>query len=148
MNHTGTLKPGHDRMVDLALWCIAAGCALTTVWFSFGAEFPGVHAFHGADKVGHAIAYFATTLSFLFAAVWRPGRGPGRFPRAGYWLPVAAVAAGGVIEILQGMTPTRNAHFDDFLADLVGAALGLGVHTLVRWRSSASPEPEPSRTDR
>ena len=54
------------------------------------------------------------------------------------------MAAGGVIEILQGMTPTRNAHFDDFLADFVGAALGLGVHTLVRWRSSAS---ELARTD-
>ena len=84
--------------MDRALWALTLACAATTIWFSFGAPPPGVDLFPSADKVGHAIAYFATTLSFLFAAVWRPGRGPGRFPRLGMWFPVAAIAGGGLIE--------------------------------------------------
>jgi VanZ family protein len=127
-------RPGVDLAIDLALWVLAAACAATTLWFSFGAPPPGANLFPGADKVGHAIAYFATTLSFLFAAVWRPGRGKGRFSRLGLWFPAAAVVAGVAIEMLQGMAPPRSAEVNDVVAEVIGAGIAMAVFSLVRWR--------------
>ena len=89
--------------MDAILWAMTLACAGTTLWFSFGAPPPGANLFEGADKVGHAIAYFATTVSFLFAAVWRPGRGEGRFGHLGIWFPVVAIAAGAVVEYPPGL---------------------------------------------
>jgi VanZ family protein len=123
--------------MESALWALPASCAALTLWFSFGAPPPGASLFPDADKVGHAIAYFATTLSFLFAAVWRPGAGEGRFPRLGWWFPVAAIAAGGLIEILQGMTATRTAQSSDLVAEIVGTAAAVTVHAAVRRRSNS-----------
>jgi VanZ family protein len=120
--------------MEWALWALTASCAGITLWFSFGAAPPGASMFPGADKVGHAIAYFATTLSFLFAAVWRPGATTARFPRMGRWFPVAAIAVGGLIEILQGMTPTRSAQFSDLVAEIIGTTAAVAVHATVRWR--------------
>ena len=137
MNPTGTDPSARERAMDVALWFTAALCALITLWFSFGASPPGADAFPGADKVGHALAYFATTLSFLFAAVWRPVRGDGSLPNAGYWFPAVAVLAGIVIEVLQGLTASRSAQAGDALAEVVGAGLALGVHASVRRRRGA-----------
>jgi VanZ family protein len=120
-------------VVDAVLWALAVVFAVGTIWFSFGAPPPGATLFPGADKAGHAIAYFATTLSFLFAAAWRPGRGPGRFPRLGWLLPPAAVAVGGVVEILQGLTASRSAELNDVVAEVVGSGAAMAVHMLVRW---------------
>jgi VanZ family protein len=125
--------------MEWALWALTIVCATTTLWFSFGAAPPGASLFPGADKVGHAIAYFATTLSFLFAAVWRPGAGEGRFARAGRWFPVAAVVAGGLIEILQGMTASRTAQSNDLLAEIIGTAAAVAVHGYVRRRMTPRP---------
>jgi VanZ family protein len=123
--------------MEWGLWALTASCASITLWFSFGAAPPGASMFPGADKVGHAIAYFATTLSFLFAAVWRPGGGKARFPRLGKWFPLAAIAAGGLIEILQGLTPTRTAQFSDLVAEITGTGAAVAVHASVR-RHAAS----------
>ncbi len=76
-------------MIDIGLWVLTAACAATTLLFSFGAKPPGADLFSGADKVGHAIAYFTTTLGYLFAAVGAPaetglpsrGDGDGSFRR-------------------------------------------------------------------
>ncbi len=119
-------------------------CAAITLWFSFVASPPGTTFFAGADKVGHAIAYFATTLSFLFAAVWRPGRGEGRYPRVGMWFPMGAVGFGVLAEVLQGLTPHRSPELNDVLAEAVGAVLALGIHGLVLWRSSRAVTPQNS----
>ena len=128
--------PGRrSSTVDLALWGLTIGCAAATLWFSFGAPPPGVGLFSFADKVEHAIGYFATTICFLFAAVWRPGRGSGRFPSGSWWFPLAAIAGGGLIEILQGMTATRTPQVVDLVADVIGTTAALGVHGLVRWRT-------------
>jgi VanZ family protein len=137
MNPTGRQTSERERAIDVALWFTAALCALITLWFSFGASPPGADAFAGADKVGHMLAYFATMLSFLFAAVWRPVRGGGSLPNAGYWFPVVAVLAGIVIEIFQGFTSTRSAQAGDVLAEVIGAGLALGVHAVVRRRHGA-----------
>jgi VanZ family protein len=119
-------------MIDRALWGLTAACTSTTLWFSFVAPPPGADLFPGADRVGHAIAYFTTTLSFLFAAVWRPGRGIGRFPDLGRWFPLTAIAGGAVIEILQGMTATRAAEIYDLVAEAIGIVAALALHALIR----------------
>ena len=119
-------------MTDRVLWALTAACAATTLWLSFGSQPPGADLFHGADKVGHAVAYFATTLSFLFAAVWRPGRGKGRLPHGWRWFLPAAVAGGLVIEILQGMIGTRTPEIYDLVADATGTSAALAVHALIR----------------
>ena len=75
-------------------------------------------------------------MSFLFAAVWRPGRGVGRFPHLGKWFAVAAIAGGGVIEILQTMTAKRAGDLDDLVAEAIGTAAALSVHALIRRRST------------
>ncbi|MEA2557731.1 MAG: hypothetical protein QOG88_1269 [Actinomycetota bacterium] len=136
MRTTDRVPQQHDRAIDVALWGLTAACVLVTLWFSFVEAPPGGSSFDGADKVGHALAYFATSLSFLFAAVWRPRRGDGRYVRRAMWVPVGAVAFGALIEVLQGLTPTRSPEIGDILAEAAGAGLALAVHGLVRRRTS------------
>ena len=121
-----------DVIIDSGFWALTVACVAATLWFSFVAPPPGANLFPGADKVGHAVAYFATTLSFLFAAVWRPGREFGRSVYLGLWFALAAMAGGAVIEILQGMTATRSAQVYDLVAEAIGTAAALLVHALVR----------------
>lgn len=122
--------------IDRGLWAVTAACVAATLWFSFVAQPPGTDLFPGADKVDHAVAYFATTMSFLFAAVWRPGRGVGCFPHLGKWFAVAAIAGGGVIEILQTMTAKRAGDLDDLVAEAIGTAAALAMHALIRRQST------------
>jgi VanZ family protein len=110
---------------------------IATVWFSFGGSPPGADAFPGADKVDHAIAYFATSLSFLLAAVWRPGRGDGPFPTWGRWMPFLAVGAGILIEVIQGTTGSREAEVMDVVAEVIGVAAALTIHAWLRRRDGA-----------
>ena len=129
---TSDPRTRRDVIIDIGLLALTAACVAATLWFSFVTQPPGVALFAGADEVGHAIAYFATTLSFLFAVVWRPGRGEGRFPRLGKWFLLAAIAGGGLIEILQGMT-LRDAEFNDLIAEAIGAGAAVVIFALVRW---------------
>ncbi len=130
----------HRSFVDGSLWALTAVCVAATLWFSFVEAPPGAGSFHGADKVMHAFAYFATSLSFLLAAVWRPGRGAGRYPVAGRVVPFVAIGAGIAIEILQGMTATRQAEVGDVVAEVVGVAVAFAVHLWLRktWGAPAT----------
>ncbi len=136
MNSAGDPQPANAPTVDVALWVLTVLCALATVWFSFFQGPPGGNAFPGADKAGHALAYFATLLSFLFAGVWRPGRGDGPFPKFAPWAAALAVGGGIAIEILQGMTATRTSDVRDVLAEVVGALAALWVHAYVRGKAA------------
>ena len=49
------------------------------------------------------------------------------------WFPLAAIAGGIVIEILQGMTASRSAEVFDVVAEAIGIAAALAVHSFVRW---------------
>jgi VanZ family protein len=131
---TSVHRTRRDVIIDVGFWALTAACVAATLWFSFVAPPPGADLFPGADKVGHAVAYFATTLSFLFAAVWRPGKGVDRSARLGVWFALAAIAGGAVIEILQGMTATRSAQALDLVAEAIGTAAAVAVHSLIRWR--------------
>ena len=129
---TSVQRTRRDVIIDVGLWGLTAACVAATLWFSFVAPPPGANLFPGADKVGHAVAYFATTLSFLFAAVWRPGREFGRPANLGLWFALAAIAGGAVIEILQGMTATRSAQAFDLVAEAIGTATAVAIHALIR----------------
>jgi len=112
---------GLDR-IDIVLWAAALVCAAVTLWWSLASVPPGAGLFVGADKLEHGTAYFVTSLLFLLAAVWRPGRGDGLLAPWGAWVAVALIAAGGAIEVVQSYIG-RDAEFRDWLAEIVAVAL-------------------------
>ena len=122
-----------ERAVDLVLWALTIGSAGLTLWLSLGPVPPGTEAFPGADKVFHGLAYFVTTLLFLFAAVWRPGRGPGPLARFGVYVILAVIGAGLVVEALQGaLTADREPELADWLAEVVAVAAAVAIHRSAR----------------
>jgi VanZ family protein len=106
---------------------MAVGCLFLVGLFSLVDSPPGGTPFPNADKVEHAFAYFATTLLFLLAGVWRPGRGAGRFAWALPWIVGGAIAVGGLVEIAQAFTATRQPDVLDWAADSAGVLLALLV---------------------
>jgi VanZ family protein len=122
-----------DRAIDVLLWAMAALSAALTLWLSLGPVPTGVGAFPGGDKGSHGVAYFVTTLLLLFAAVWRPGRGPGPLAGLGRGLVAAIVLWGLSVELLQtALTTRRQAELTDWLADAAGALAAALVHGGVR----------------
>ena len=133
------ISPTQDRLVDTLLWALTFASAGLTLWLSLGPVPPGASAFPAADKVFHGVAYFVTTLLFLFAAVWRPGRGPGPLARFGPLVLVAVIGAGLLVEYLQGaLTTRRGAELGDWVADMAGVLGAALVHRLVRRFTSES----------
>jgi hypothetical protein len=138
---TSVPAPRREHAVDAVLWALTIGSAGLTLWLSLGPVPPGTEAFPGADKVFHGAAYFVTTLLFLFAAVWRPGRGPGPLARFGVYVVLAIVAAGLVVEVLQGaLTDDREPELADWLAEVLAVIAALAIQLLAR-RLAAPPIP-------
>ena len=134
-----------ERAIDVLLWGLAAASAGLTLWLSLGPVPPDTGSFPGADKAFHGLAYFVTTLLILFAAVWRPGRGPGPFVRFAPALIAAIVSSGLVVEILQSMlTAKREAELGDWLADALGTLMAVVAHGLVRRVSAQAHVPAAS----
>lgn len=79
--------------------------------------------FDWADKAWHFLGYGALTGTLLLAAVWRPGRGEGRFPRAGLHLALLALAVAWLTEALQAPFG-RDFDPTDGLSDLAGVTAG------------------------
>lgn len=77
------------------------------------------------DKVAHAFAFFALMLWFSGVVEMR------RLPM----LAICLVAYGVLIELLQGLTVTRQPELLDLAADVVGILLGwiLSIAGLRRW---------------
>jgi VanZ family protein len=94
----------------------------------------------GLDKIAHGLAYAALTLSFLFAGVWRPGRGEGRYPMAAVVILIGAVVVGVTVELIQDVQSYRSMDAFDALADAIGAALGALLWSTLR----RGHEPAPS----
>ena len=115
-----------DVWIDAVLWAAAFVCAFLTLWWSLVSLPPERHLFRDIDKVQHGLAYFVTSLLLLLAAVWRPARGDGPFARWGAWVPVALIAAGAGIEIVQSFIG-RDAELGDWLAEIVAVALAWGL---------------------
>jgi hypothetical protein len=97
----------------------------------------GIHAAAAAnDKVQHAIAFFGLGVILCGAyEAWRPNREWGYL---GVFLAIAVY--GGLDEFTQGFVGSRQSDFRDWLADLGGAALGVGLMFLVAsfWRARSS----------
>src|SRR5437762_4307060 len=86
-------------MVDTALWAVSVALLVATFVLSLGPAPPGLNAFFASDKLIHATGYAALTGSWLLAAVWRPGRGDGPFPRATRLVVIGAMVLGAGIEV-------------------------------------------------
>jgi VanZ family protein len=125
------------RWVDPLLWATSWLLLASVAWLSLGPE-PPLPPFEFADKIAHGFAYAALTMGFLLAGVWRPGRGPGRYPMAAVWIVLAAVSIGVVIEILQDLESYRSMDAFDALADGVGAAIGAGLWATLRLEEERS----------
>ena len=141
MAHAGpTLDPaGREHRLDLMLWTVFAISIALTFLLSF-VEPPSSEFGHGIDKAQHAFAYFVTMLAVLLATVWRPGRGPGRFPGARWLIAAGALAAGVLIEVLQSASTTnRQGDVRDWLAEVAGVGLALLALGVLERRSSAHP---------
>ena len=103
------------QLTALLLW---SGCLL---WLSLTPNPPSPpSALLSWDKLQHAGAYALLTL--LVGSCFRHWRPLGRHPWLFAW--AAAVAFGGLVEILQGtLTDVRQAEWGDLLADAVGGFL-------------------------
>jgi VanZ family protein len=77
----------------------------------------------GLDKVGHLMPF--TALAFSVYLAFPASRGT----RAA--LPLALLAYGGLIEVLQLFVPGRTAAWGDLLADGIGIGVGIGLAAFV-----------------
>ena len=118
---------------DTLLWrVLLVLCLLSVTTLSLidvGPEVPHT----GWDKSNHALAFVTLT---LLASLAFPGRTAG--------IVLGLMAYGGLIEILQSMTPNRLAEWADWLADGVGIAMGLAVYQLgcYVWRQLRGLSPQ------
>ena len=71
------------------------------------------------DKLSHLVTYFVLAGWFGLLAADRVGLA---------WAFVAMVAYGGLIELLQAMTPHRQAEWADLLANTAGAGIGIWLY--------------------
>ncbi|HEX3300801.1 MAG TPA: hypothetical protein VHW68_11910 [Actinomycetota bacterium] len=155
------VRSREDR-IDVGLWAAAFLCVCVTLWWSL-VELPPAretfralwwslvslpserHLFRFFDKVEHGLAYFVTSLLLLLVAVWRPGRGDGPFARWGVWVPVALIAAGGAIELVQSHLG-RDAQMGDWVAEIVAVALAWATMAALRAWSARKAGPPSSAT--
>jgi hypothetical protein len=121
--------------VDALLWEAAGLVALLALLFSLGPA-PTLFTFSWIDKAQHVAGYATLCGLVLLAAVWRRGRGVGRFPNAAFIVCAAVTAYGWIIEFAQ-IPFGRDAAPWDGLADLAGVAAAYGLWRL--WRSRISP---------
>ena len=133
--------------MDALLWGAAVIWAAVTVVWTLGPTPPEADSFPNADKVLHALAYAVMVLLLSLAADRRPGRGPGRFPGSAAWFAALAVVAGGALELLQHLTG-RDTQLLDWVADGVGAAIGLWGWALINRRWTARVPTPRVGTDR
>ena len=89
-------------------WCCTAAILVMALMPS-GVTLPST----GWDKSNHLLAFgVLTSLGYL------------AYPSLGWRIMLAMVGYGGLIEVLQGLTPHRYAEWGDVVADMLGAAIG------------------------
>jgi hypothetical protein len=108
--------------VDAALWGASFVLFVLSFVFSWGAPPDIGPEFDWIDKAWHLLGYGALTGTMLLAAVWRPGRGEGRFPRAGLHVALLVLVIAWLTEALQAPF-SRDSDPTDGLADLAGIGL-------------------------
>ncbi|MGH2652952.1 MAG: VanZ family protein [Actinomycetota bacterium] len=123
------------KVIDAALWTLSALLLGTLTTLSLVPS-PPVGGPRPVDLILHVAAYAPTTLVLLLAAVWRPGRGPGRFPGMAGWIVAGLVLLGAGIEVVQGLglTGPRQGEPIDALANALGVAAGFGMWSVLETR--------------
>jgi len=111
-----------SQLFDAALWAASLGLFVLSFVLSWGPPPPSPNV-SWFDQVWHGAGYGALTATLLLAAVWRPGRGPGRFPRAGLPVALSVLAIAWLTEALQAPFG-RDAQLSDALTDLAGVTAG------------------------
>lgn len=109
------LWTGHTRW-RWAFWV----CALAVLVLSLMPIVPHMPS-TGWDKSNHLLAFAVLAVLGLWAY-------PGRMAL----LLLCLLAYGGLIEVLQSLTPDRFAEWADLLADALGLLLGAGLASLLR----------------
>ncbi len=135
-------RPTFDA-VDVALWLSAVGVVVAVLLLALGRPSPLESAFPGADKVGHFLATGTVTGLVLLAAVWRPGRGPGPFPRGAPFVILGAILGMEFLEIAQPLF-SRDFQVGDIVADVLGALAAYAVWSAASHRELARKGPSPS----
>ena len=80
--------------------------------------------FWNADKFAHIFVYFILAILLLFALIW--SQRSISFIESALLTFLVSIAYGGIIEILQQYVfINRNGDFLDFIANSIGAALGV-----------------------
>lgn len=111
-------------------WRVLLAVLIGTVcWFAFTPN-PPPEVDTGWDKLNHWLAFSA-----LAGCAWFGWAGS---PRRWLGVPLALMAFGGFIELVQRQIPGRSAEWPDLLADALGIAAGLAVGmALERARAAA-----------
>ena len=120
------MSVGGRWAVTVPLWRGAFwGCVLAVLTLAL---MPGAEKLPttGWDKSNHLIAF--VTLTLLGGQAYATRR---------VAMLVGLVCFGGLIEALQSLTPDRFAEWIDWLADLLGIALAVGLQRL--WAIHATP---------
>ncbi len=134
------IRRAGSRASIALLWASAFVVTAVTVVWTVGPDPPDAGSIPHVDKLYHAGAYAVTVFLLALAADWRPGRGSGRFPGSAVWIGVAAVAAGGALELVQHLTG-RDTEFLDWVADAAGVAVALLVWASIRRRTDPARRP-------
>lgn len=126
MNHLLSLFTASRHRV---LWRVLLALLLAVITWLALSPAPPRTADLGWDKANHTLAFAA----LAFVGVWALWQRP----RQWLLLCVALLAYGGFIEIAQSFTPTRQADWQDVLADGVGIAVGLLAAWPIAWLGRA-----------
>jgi hypothetical protein len=110
------------RVLDAGLWAASLALLVWIVVVSLGPVPAAAPDFAWSDKAYHAAHYAMLAGLLLLAAVWRPGRGPGRWPNSAPAVVAGLIVVGGGLEVLQAFVG-RQADVTDLLADAAGVAM-------------------------
>ncbi len=128
-----------SRPLDGALWAASFTLLVLSFVLSWGAPPDFGPRFEWSDKAWHFLGYGALCGTLLLAAVWRPGRGDGRFPGKGFGVAVVVVLVAWLTEAFQAPFH-RDVDLLDAVADTAGvAAAFLAWRALRRWTLRSGP---------
>jgi Na+/proline symporter len=128
-----------SQLLDGALWAASFILLVLSFVLSWGAPPDLGPSFYWSDKAWHFLGYAALSGTLLLAAVWRPGRGDGRFAGKGIGVAVVVVLVAWLTEALQAPFH-RDVDLLDAATDLAGVAAGLLAWEAVRgWTLRSGP---------